>query len=82
MPGTLHRPDARAGRELISEPNGLGVPTYARPHRPLRDHTAARRGNDRERVSVAMRVDTHHVVQLVCKHPTDPPTRRVRWTPV
>jgi hypothetical protein len=37
------------------------------------------RVDDRDRVLVAMGVDADHVVQLVCEHPTDPPTRRVRY---
>ncbi len=39
------------------------VAACARRHRPLRDHRARRRGDDRERVLIAMGVDTDHVVQ-------------------
>jgi hypothetical protein len=35
----------------------------------LRHHRPRARGNDRERVLIAVRIDTDQVVQLVCKHP-------------
>jgi hypothetical protein len=74
---TFNCPDTRARRVLVGEANRLRVAAGARPHRPLRDQPAARRANDRDRVPIAMRVDSDHVVQLVCKHHADPPTRLV-----
>jgi hypothetical protein len=36
----------------------------------LEHHTAASHIDDRERVRVAMRINTNHVVELLCTHPT------------
>jgi hypothetical protein len=35
--------------------------------------------NHDQGVLVTVRIDTGHIVQLVCEHQTDPPTRRVRY---
>ena len=32
---------------------------------------------DREHVLIPMRVDADHVIQLICKHPSDPPASLV-----
>ena len=41
----------------------------------LRDHSTRRYDDDREHVLIAMGVHTDDVIQFVCKHLTDPPTR-------
>src|SRR6266581_6890100 len=75
--GALNRPDASTRRVLIGEANRCRVTACARLYRALRDNSARRCDNDREDVLVAMCVDADHEVQLVCKHPSDPPTRLV-----
>jgi hypothetical protein len=82
MARAFNRPQARSRRMLLGEAHCLGVATRVRRHRSLRHHATVRGRDDRERVPIAMGVDADHVVQFVCKHPADPPTRRVRWTPV
>ena len=69
MAGALDRPDASAARVPLREAQRLGVAARARPHHRLRQHRSRRRGHDRERVLIAVRVDTDHVIHLVCKHP-------------
>ena len=68
MSRTLDRPDPRAGRVLLGEPNRLRVAACARAHRALRDNRPGRRDNDRKRVLVAVRINTDDVVDLICKH--------------
>ena len=75
----LDRPEASAGRVPIREGDGVRVAARAGGRRRLRDHRAGVRVDDRERVLVAMSIDADHVVHLLCKHSTDPPTRRVRY---
>jgi hypothetical protein len=77
--GALDRPKSTSGRVPVCEADGVRVAACAGGRRRLRDHRAGVRVHDRDRVLVAMGVDADHVVQLVCKHPTDPPTRRVRY---
>lgn len=77
--GALDRPESITGGVAICEADGVRVAACAGGRRRLRDHRAAVRVDDRDRVLVAMGVDGDHVVQLVCEHPTDPPTRRVRY---
>ena len=61
------------------EVQGFPVPPRIRPHRRLRDYRTSGCGDDRERVLIAVGVDTDQVAHLLCKHSTDPPTRRVRY---
>jgi hypothetical protein len=79
MARTLDGPDTTAARVLVCEEARGRVTVSARCHYRLRKYCTRARGDDRERVLIAMGVDSDHVVQLVCKHPTDPPTRRVRY---
>jgi hypothetical protein len=53
----------------LGEPHRLGVAVRVSSHHRLRNYRTRARGDDRERVLIAMGVDTDHVVQLVCKHP-------------
>jgi hypothetical protein len=48
----------------------------------LEHHTASAHVEDRERVRVAVRINTDHVVQLICKHPTHLQPRLGDTTPV
>ena len=75
MTGTLDRPQTSARRVPLRETTRLGIAASACLDNGLRDHRSRASGNDRERVLIAVGIDTDHVVQLVCKHPTDPPTR-------
>ncbi len=63
------REHASARRVLLDEPQRLRVTVVVREHRRLDDDRAVGDLHDRERVRVAVRIDTHHVVQLICKHP-------------
>jgi hypothetical protein len=63
------RPDARPDCVALREPQRLAITACIGAHRPLRQHSSRRRCHDRERVLVAMRVDTDHVVHLLGEHP-------------
>ena len=54
----------------------LRVAVAVRGDRRLEDDRAADDLHDRERVRVAVRVDTDDVVQLICEHPNRPPAER------
>jgi hypothetical protein len=69
MAGSLDRPHAHARRVLLGETHRRRVAATVRADRLLRDQRARWRGDDRERVLVAVSVDTHDVIQFVCKHP-------------
>ena len=73
------RPHPSTWRVSISESQRLRVAARLSGSRCLSDDRARASVDNREGVLIAMGVDTDHVVQLVCKHPTDPPTRRVRY---
>lgn len=75
----LDRPESISGRVPICEADGVLVAACAGGRRCLRDHRAGVRVDDCDRMLVAMGIDADHLVQLVCEHPTDPPTRRVRY---
>lgn len=77
--GALDRPESIAGRVPVCEADSVRIAARAGGCRRLRNHRAGTRVDDRDRVLVAMGVDADHVVELVCEHPTDPPTRRVRY---
>src|SRR5262245_42125736 len=77
--GALDRPQSIAERVPICEADSVRVAACVGGRRRLRDHGAGVRVDDGYRVPIAMGVDADHVVQLVCEHPTDPPTRRVRY---
>ena len=69
MAGPLNRPDASAARVAVRETQRLRVATCVRSDRPPSHNRTHRRDNDREHVLIPMRVDTDHVIQLICKHP-------------
>jgi hypothetical protein len=72
------RVSATSIRRLLAKAKaGAGAAASVGPDRRLRDQSSRWRGDDRERVLIAVSVDTDDVVQFVCKHPTDPPSRRV-----
>jgi hypothetical protein len=52
-----------------SKADRLAVALQVCRHRPLRDQSTRRRGDNREQVLIAMGIDTNDVVQFVCKHP-------------
>jgi hypothetical protein len=73
-PGTVmacafDRPDTPASRIELSKTQRLRVAACARTHRPLRDNDTGPRDDNREHMLIAMRVDTDHVIHLICKHP-------------
>ena len=67
MPSTANA--RRPGACSLDELQRLRVAVAVRDHRRLEDDRAADDMHDRERVRVAVRVDTDDVVQLICKHP-------------
>ena len=72
-PGTvvacaLDRPDASASL-LLCEAQCLRISASARTHRSLPHNDTGCRDHNRQRVLVAVRVDTNHVIHLICKHP-------------
>jgi hypothetical protein len=72
-PGTVvasafDRPDASTGLLLCETPRRR-IPESARTHRSLRNNDTGCRDHNSERVLVSVRVDTDHVVHLICKHP-------------
>jgi hypothetical protein len=69
MTSAFDRPNACSDRVAPREPKRLAITARIGAHRPLRQHSSSRRCHDRERVLVAMRVDTDHVVHLLCEHP-------------
>jgi hypothetical protein len=72
MSGALDGPGTSAVRVLVCEAARRGVTVSARRHDRLRTHRTRARSDDRERVLITMGVDSDHLVQLVCEHPTDP----------
>jgi len=75
----LDRPGTSAAGVPLRETNRIAITACARLDHRLREYPSRGSGDDRERVLIAVGVDTDHVIQLVCKHPTDPPfSRRVR----
>jgi hypothetical protein len=54
---------------LFSKQERLPVAVTACGDGRLEDDRAAANVDDRERVRVAVRVDTNDVVQLICEHP-------------
>src|SRR6266508_4609275 len=88
-PGTVmtcafDRPNAATAAVLLDKPHCLRITARTRTHRLLRQHSTARRNNDREHMLIAVRVDADHVIHLICKHLVRSSgfTRRVRCTPV
>jgi len=69
MARPLYRPGASADRVLRREAKRVGVAARFRAHDRLGEHCSRWSGNDRECVLIAVRVDTDHVIHLVCKHP-------------
>ena len=53
----------------VDELQRLRVAVTVCSNRRLEDDSAAEDVHDRERVQVAVRVDTNDVVQLICEHP-------------
>jgi hypothetical protein len=67
----------------VSELQGMRVTVAARDDRRLEDDRPADDVHDRERMRVAVRVDTDDVVQPICKHPrTDLQPKRWGTHPV
>src|SRR5207245_11469555 len=73
MPGTLDRPNACTRRVFLGDPERLRIAAVARTDRTLRNNRTRRRGDNCERVLIAVCVDADHVIHLICKHPSDPP---------
>jgi len=66
---SLDRPDPSAARVLVGEAQSLRVTAPVRRDRALRDNRTRRRNHNREHMLIAVRVDTNHVIHLICKHP-------------
>jgi hypothetical protein len=75
--GAFGRPGASTVGCLAGEAQRRLVAMLVCPYHLPRQHRPCDRGHDREDVFVQVRVDTDHVVQLICKHPTDPATSLV-----
>jgi len=54
---------------LVDELQRVRVAVAARRDSRLEHHGTADNLNDRDGVRIAVRIDTHDVVQLICKHP-------------
>jgi hypothetical protein len=67
--GTLDRPNTHAMRIPLADADRLAIPLHLCRDRVLRDERTCCRDYDREHMFVAVRVDTDHVVHLLCKHP-------------
>jgi hypothetical protein len=70
----LDRPGAATRRMPLSDAKQLAVAAPVRGCRRPSHDSARRRRHDRDHMLVAVPVDAEHVVQLVCKHRTDPPS--------
>jgi hypothetical protein len=73
QPGTvmacsLDRPHPTAGGALVRERKRLPAPARRGRHRPLRHDRARRRDDNSEHMLVPVRIDTNHVIHLICKH--------------
>src|SRR6266566_2927817 len=77
MASPLNRPDTPATRVAVRKTQRLRVTTSVRSDRPPSDNRTRRRDNDRQHVLIAMRVNTDHVIQLICNHASDPPASLV-----
>jgi len=67
---------------MSAKENELRVALAARRRARLEYDPAAHDVHDRERVRVTVRINTDHVVQLICKHPYRPPALGWGTTPV
>jgi hypothetical protein len=67
--GALDRPGTNAAGVPLGEAKRLSVASHVRAHGGLSEHRSCGSTNDSERVLIAVRVDTDHVIHLVCKHP-------------
>jgi len=65
----------------IGKAKKLCVALATRGRVRLEHHAAASNVHDRERMGVTVRVDTDHVVQIICKHPFRPPAQVGGTTP-
>jgi len=68
-PDALNRDRAPPHSVLLDEPQSIRIPLAARGDIRLEDDCTAEDVHNRERMRVTVRVDTHDVVQLICKHP-------------
>jgi len=66
---SLDRESTPTRRVLFDQREGERVAVAIRDDRRLENDRAADDLHDRERVRVAVRIDTDDVVQLICKHP-------------
>jgi hypothetical protein len=69
--GAFDRERSPARRVPVDELQSLRVAVAASDDRRLENDHAAHDLHDRERMRIAVRIDTDHVVQLICKHPRD-----------
>ena len=84
MASPLDRPSTTTPGVPLRKAKRVGVAARFRAHDRLREHHSRRSSNDSQRVLIAVRVDTDHVIHLVCKHPdrSSDSIRRVPMTPV
>jgi hypothetical protein len=61
--------DTPPGSVLIDKTKHAGITLGVCDRGRLEHDSAASHLDDRERVRVAVRINTNHVVQLICKHP-------------
>jgi hypothetical protein len=70
---SFHRPGPRSARVLLGEAKSRPVAASVCAHCLLGDERACGCRQYDQQVFVSMGIDTDHAVQLICKHPTDPP---------
>jgi len=80
--GSFNREGAPTCSVLVDELEGMRVPLAVRGHGRLEHDRAADHVHDRERVRIAVRIDTNDVVQLICEHPFDLQPKRWGTHPV
>ncbi len=73
--GAFDRERSPARGVPVGELQSVRVAVAARDDRRLEHNRTADDLHDRERMRVAMRIDTHDVVQLICEHPNRPPAQ-------
>ena len=67
--GTFDREHTPTSSVLVGELQGVCVTVVVCGQARLEHHPASADLDDREHVLITMRVDTDHVIHLICKHP-------------
>ncbi len=67
--GAFDRECTPTRRVPVDEPQRVCVAVAARGDGCLKQDSSTDDKHDRERTRIAVRIDTNHVVQPICKHP-------------